>query len=117
MNRQEVSERYRIPMRMLQEYENRALHEPGREYGEADLERLSMMMTLRNLGFDDGEADFYMRLLAMPGSQARRLRMLDEKREAALDEIHRREHQLRRLDHLRRELQKGAAAQRPEPKE
>ena len=48
-----------------------------------------------------------MRLLLEQGNTDRdRLRMLDEKRKATLDDIHFREKQLERLDYLRHELRK-----------
>ena len=45
-------------------------------------------------------------LLERENSDQVRLRMLDRKRSAALDEIHFRERQLERLDYLRHELRK-----------
>lgn len=45
-------------------------------------------------------------LLEGEPSGAQRLRMLEEKRSAALDEIHFKEHQLQRLDYLRHEIRK-----------
>ena len=45
-------------------------------------------------------------LLEGEPSGTQRLRMLEEKRSAALDEIHFKEHQLQRLDYLRHEIRK-----------
>ena len=45
-------------------------------------------------------------LLEGEPSGARRLCMLEERRSAALDEIHFKEHQLQRLDYLRHEIKK-----------
>ena len=65
-------------------------------------------MTLHDIGFSTREVEAYMRLLLKgPPSSAQRLRMLDEKRSAALDEIHFKERQLQRLDYLRHEIRKA----------
>ena len=64
-------------------------------------------MTLHDIGFTSQEVETYMRLLLeQEGTGRARLRMLDEKRRAALDDIHFREKQLERLDYLRHELRK-----------
>ncbi len=46
-----------------------------------------------------------MRLLEEPKSEQTRLRMLNQRRDAALDELHLRERLLQRLDYLRHEIQ------------
>ena len=57
--------------------------------------------------FTAEEVETYMRLLLeQPDSGRQRLRMMEEKRKATLDEIHFHERQLQRLDYLRHELQK-----------
>ena len=64
----EVSERYNIPIKILKEYEK---WEPcgtvkkvmgAWQYDDQDIERLSMIMTLHDMGFNNGEAETYMRL-------------------------------------------------------
>ena len=114
MTKQEASERYQIPLHILNEYECWGLCGVVKEvmgawqYDDADLDRLSTIMTLHDLGFTVREVETYMRLLLeQPHSERQRLRMLEEKRNAALDEIHFKERQLQRLDFLRRELQKA----------
>ena len=53
------------------------------------------------------EVETYMRLLLeQPDSEAKRLRMMEEKRNETLDELHFHERQLQRLDYLRHEIQK-----------
>ena len=65
-------------------------------------------MTLHDIGFTTDEVETYMRLLLeQPDSEAKRLRMMEEKRKKTLDEIHFRERQLQRLDYLRHEIKKG----------
>ena len=111
MTMQEAGACYQIPQRLLQAYERWRLRggsEKDQPYSDTDLERLSTIMTLQDLGFTDRETEIYMRLL-LEGepSGAQRLRMLEEKRSAALDEIHFRERQLQRLDYLRHEIRKA----------
>ena len=113
MTIQEASERYQTPIHILREYESWGLCGAvkkvmgGWQYDDTDLERLSTILTLHDIGFTTDEVEVYMRLL-LEGepSGAQRLRMLEEKRSAALDEIHFKEHQLQRLDYLRHEIRK-----------
>ena len=114
MTIQEASERYQIPMHILREYESWGLCGAVKkimgswQYDDTDLERLSIIMTLHDIGFTSGEVETYMRLLLeQRRSEGQRLKMLEEKRSAALDEIHFRERQLQRLDHLRHEIRKA----------
>ncbi len=59
------------------------------QYDDTDLERLSMIMTLHDVGFANAEIETYMKLLLeQEGTEAQRLRMLDQKRGRTLDEIH-----------------------------
>lgn len=59
------------------------------QYDDTDLERLSMIMTLHDVGFGNDEIETYMKLLLeQEGAEAQRLRMLDQKRGRTLDEIH-----------------------------
>ena len=109
----EASEQYKIPFGVLRKYESWGLCGAVKkvmgawQYDDEDLERLSMILTLHNIGFTGAEVETYMRLLLEQGNTDRdRLRMLDEKRKATLDDIHFREKQLERLDYLRHELRK-----------
>lgn len=113
MTKQEASERYQIPMHILSEYESWGLCGVVKEvmgvwqYDDTDLDRLSTIMTLHDLGFSIAETQRYMRLLLeQPHTEQQRLQMLEEKRAAALDEIHFKERQLQRLDYLRHEIRK-----------
>lgn len=109
----EASRQYRIPIKILKEYESWGLCGAVKkvmgawQYDDTDIERLSTIMTLHDIGFTSQEVETYMRLLLeQEGTGRTRLRMLDEKRKAALDDIHFREKQLERLDYLRHELRK-----------
>lgn len=108
----EASENYGIPMEILQEYERWGLYTSvnkvvGKwQYDDADLERLSLIMTLHDIGFDRDEVENYMRLLLEGEStEGQRLGTLNQKRSTVLDEIHFKEAQLNRLDYLRYEIQ------------
>ena len=110
----EVSERYQIPEEILEEYENWGLcgtAEPamgGRQYKEQDLEYLSLIMTLYEIGFQSGEVEEYMRLLLRGReTEQTRMEMLNRHRKNTLDEIHYREKQLDRVDYLRFKLRKS----------
>ena len=116
MTIQEASERYQIPMNILREYESWGLCGAVKkvmgawQYDDSDLERLSVIMTLHDIGFCTEEVETYMRLLLEgEATGAKRLRMLEKKRAAALDEIHFKERQLQRLDYLRHEIRKTQA--------
>lgn len=111
MTSQEASRLYQIPMEILLEYERWGLCGAVKkvmgawQYDDTDLERLSTIMTLHDIGFTPEEVERYMRLLLEgTSSDALRLRMLEQKRSAALDEIHFKERQLQRLDYLRHEI-------------
>lgn len=113
MTIQEASDRYQIPMNILKEYESWGLCGAVKnvmgawQYDDEDLERLSLIMTLHDIGFTTGEVETYMRLtLEREGSERECLRMLNRKRDSTLDELHFRERQLQRLDYLRHEIQK-----------
>lgn len=113
MTKEETSRRYRIPSHILDEYESWGLCGAVKkvmgvwQYDDEDLERLSTIMTLHDIGFTAEEVETYMRLLLeQPDSDGQRLRMMEEKRKQTLDEIHFHERQLQRLDYLRHEIQK-----------
>lgn len=111
MTIQEASERYRIPLHILQEYERWGLCRAVKDvmgtwqYDQTDIERLSL---LHDVGFTPEEVEHYMRLLlAGDSTKEERARMLKERRDGTLDEIHLRQQQLDRLDYLRYELALG----------
>lgn len=115
----EASERYQIPIEILKEYEGWGLCGTVKQvmgvwqYDDQDLERLSMIMALHDIGFTNGEVEIYMRLMLQGEStEAQRLRMLGKKREQALDEIHLKEKQVDRLDYLRHKIRKSKETQR-----
>lgn len=107
----EASERYKIPIKILQEYESWGLCGEVKKimgswhYDDSDMERLGTIMTLHDIGFTNDEIAKYMRLLVEGGStETERMKMLETKRNGTLDEIHFKERQLDRLDYLRFEM-------------
>lgn len=118
MTIKEASERYNIPIKILQEYESWGLCSEVKKimgswhYDESDIERLSTIMTLHDIGFTNEEVQQYMLLLLKGKSTEKdRLKMLREKRNGTLDEIHFKQHQLDRLDYLRFEIEKQSQKQ------
>ena len=109
----EASERYKIPIEVLKEYESWGLCEVRRvmgvwQYDDRDIQRLSMIMTLHDIGFDNSEVEAYMRLLLEGNSsEEERLDMLNKKRGVTLDELHFKQKQLERVDYLRDKIQKA----------
>ena len=109
----EASKKYNIPIKILKEYESWGLCGEVKkvmgswQYDDSDIERLSTIMTLHDIGFTNEEVEKYMRLL-LEGSSTEedRMKVLNEKRNGTLDEIHFRQRQLDRLDYLRFEIQK-----------
>lgn len=107
----EASERYKIPIDLLREYESWGLCRTVKkvmgawQYDDSDLERLSLIMTLHDIGFTSCEIEAYMRLQMDDGAEVTVcMDMLNKKRNQALDEIHFREKQLERLDYLRHKI-------------
>lgn len=91
----EASERYKIPVKILREYESWGLCGEVKKvmgswhYDENDLERLSTIMTLHDIGFTNDEVQRYMRLLFEGKStEKERMKVLNEKRNGTLGEIH-----------------------------
>lgn len=113
MTIEETSERYQIPIEILKEYESWGLCETVKkvmgvwQYDDTDLERLTMIMTLHDVGFNKQEVETYMRLLLSDeNTEDLRMQMLNKKREMELDEIHFKEMRLNRLDYLRFQIEK-----------
>ena len=92
MTMEETSNRYQIPIKILQEYESWGLCNAVKKvigawkYDDSDLENLSMIMTLHDIGFTTYEVETYMRLLLeKENSEEERLDMLNQKRNKILD--------------------------------
>lgn len=114
MTIEEVSERYRIPLDILKEYESWRLCDTkvmgDWAYDDQDIEWLDMLMTLYGIGFQKDEAEKYMYLLPEgEKTEEQRLSMLNQKRKEALDEVHFKEKQISQLDCLKHEIQHAGA--------
>lgn len=114
MTIKEAAERYRIPTEILDEYESWGFcgNNDGnigvRQYDQTDIERLSLIMVLHDVGFSGTEAERYMRLALSDKDTSKELtEMLRKKRNGTLDEIHIKQEQLDRLDFLRFEITKS----------
>ena len=85
MMKQDVSEKYKIPMYILELYEdwNLCRKDAGFfQYDDTDLEYLGMIMTLYNAGFKQEEILKYMQLFLKGGATAaERMRILKKKRD------------------------------------
>ena len=111
MTKEDASRNYQIPVEILDEYERWGLCGSVRQvmgrwqYDDQDLERLSLIMALHDVGLCASEIEEYMRLtLEQTGTEQRRMNMLNAWREQKLDEIHLKEKQVERLDYLRYRL-------------
>lgn len=103
----EASVRYKIPMKILKEYESWGLvgetqkETEAKYYDQTDIELLSLIMTLYDVGFTKNDVERYVRLtLSGPDTAEPRMAMLRRKRNGTLDEIHLKQEQLDRLDYL-----------------
>lgn len=109
---EEVCERFEIPIDILKCYENwnflNAEKLSGKwDYDKKDIELLSTITTLYDVGFSLNEIEEYMRLsLSECDNSDKLVKILNEKRDNALDEIHHKQIQLDTLDYLRFELSK-----------
>ena len=113
MTMDEASNRYHIPINILKEYESWGLCGEVEKvmgmwnYDDSDLQRLSLMMTLFEIGYCKEEVTAYMSLFSQgPCTRTERMHMLSEKKNCVLKEIHRKEKQLDRLAYLQHKLQK-----------
>lgn len=106
MTREEASRRYQIPLAVLREYETWDMQRCKNQYDNRDLERLSLITALKDLGFNGAETKEYLLLWEQEGTESQRLEILEAKRKAALNEIHQREERLCRLNCLRHSLRK-----------
>ena len=82
-------------------------------WSDQDLERLSLMMTLQDIGFTLDEVEAYMGQLTRDCGCQACLSMLERRRAAVLEQIHFEEKQLARLDYLRHKLQCQLAQDHP----
>ena len=121
----EASKTYKIPLALLRWYaaeqteteeKNGNENEKGNainatvfHFSEEDIAKLSLIMTLQDIGFDKKEIKTWLRLQQDDrNSGAACLKMLNKLRSETLDTIHGKEKALDRIDFLRYELQRKA---------
>ena len=102
-------------MEILREYESWGLCGAVKkvmgawQYDDEDIQRLSTIMSLHDVGFSNDEVETYMRLLLEgENTEQERLEIIRRRRDSTLDEIHFRQAQLDRLDYLQYKIQKQA---------
>lgn len=106
----EVSKKYCIPIKILKQYESMELCGTVKrvmgawEYNDSDIERLSMIMTLHDIGFSKEDIDEYMKLMLSGKNSEECITMLNKRRELILDKIHLMEKQINNIDYLRNEM-------------
>lgn len=103
MTREEAERCCGIPKSILDEYEQLWHSGQPDHYDERDIETLSLVVTLHDIGLSTQEVKVYM---AAP-HDSERLQMLERLRQRELDQIHHAEQQLERVDWLRHEIRKG----------
>ncbi len=113
MTAQEVLDKYKIPQHVLDEYHSWGLCSSVQlimedwKYSDQDIERLSDIMVLHDMGFTETEVKYYMEL-SIQGDRTKqeRMKLLNKQRGKVLDEIHFKERQIERMDYLRNEIRK-----------
>ena len=110
MTIEEASKKYCIPIKILKEYESMELCGTVKrvmgvwQYDDTDIERLSMIMTLHDIGFSKEDIDEYMQLLLSGQNNEECIKMLEQKRKGVLNKIHVLEKQIDNIDYLRNEM-------------
>ena len=104
MTQQELLKKYNIPDELMEKYQK---FRKCSSFNDEDAENMSMIMTLYDIGFDDNEAEKYIRLCFSSDDTAKeRLAMLTKKRKSALSDIHSRQKQLDLIDYMRYKISK-----------
>lgn len=109
LTKREMCEKYNISEEILGKYKKACLcGQPKAQYDEADIEKLSFIMTLSETGFSDSEISHCMKLCGKGAdSEAEFAELLEKKRSLTLDEIHFKEKQLENLDYLKYRIRNG----------
>ena len=93
MTIQEINEQYGIPMEILQEYESwKQCGNPTKNihYDDCDIECLSLLTTLHDIGFNSSESKAYMQ----SDTFSQQIKLLEQKRRSTLNKIHLLEQQI-----------------------
>ena len=102
MNRQAVHRRYCIPFEVLTKYESSSIAKVQVEgtvvlYDDSALEELNFIMSLLDFGFSWDEIMCYMKV-KKDGKYCHCMDLLNEKRNNMLEEIHKKEQIISRID-------------------
>lgn len=96
---QELLKKYDIPAEIIDKY--RKLYKCS-SFDDADVQKMSIIMTLYEVGFDDKETEKYIKLyLSSYDTTKERLEMLTTKRKGVLSDIHSRQKQIDCIDYMR----------------
>lgn len=99
MTQEEMCTSYCIHTTILNSYFESGILSKKKEYDDRDLQRISFVRSLENLGFDLDQTIVYLSLYEDPKrNQKELIRMLTRQRERLLDAVHWREKQIRTLD-------------------
>ena len=115
MTGEEIHRQYLVPYEIIEEYRSFDLWKgkDKNQFDDSDLQKISLVMILHNIGFIQPEVESYLRLVGTNcETGAQRLHMLENRRRVVLDEIHEKEKQLMRIDDLRYELMGTAPSAR-----
>ena len=101
----------KIPLQVLNEYNRWRLsgatymEKENWQYDDGDLQRISSIMSLHNIGLTDDNIEKYMELLVKGMSTANeRMAILEQQRSSTLAEIHQKEQQIIHMDYMRDRL-------------
>ena len=110
MTIQEINEQYGIPMEILQEYESwKQCGNPTKNIpcDDCDIECLSLLTTLHDIGFNSSESKDYMQ----SDTFSQQIKLLEQKRRSTLNKIHLLEQQIEKIDYLRYQIRKQQETQ------
>ncbi|MHC1745660.1 MAG: hypothetical protein AB9895_00765 [Negativicutes bacterium] len=110
MNCEAVHQRYCIPFEVLEKYESSPIAKVQVEgtmavYDDSALEELGFIMSLLDFGFSWDEIMCHMKI-KKDGQYCHCMDLLNEKRNNMLEEIHKKEQIISRIDYLKYEMQK-----------
>ncbi|MDQ0204746.1 MerR family transcriptional regulator [Pectinatus haikarae] len=110
MNREAVHKKYSIPFEVLKKYESSSIAKVQSEgaatiYDDYALKELSFIMSLLDFGFSWDEIMSYMKM-KKDSKYCHCMDLLNEKRNDMLEEIHKKEQMISRIDYLKYEMKK-----------
>lgn len=109
MTKEEISRCCQIPMEVLSAYEHwnlsgKKTEGDVRQYDDEDIQKLSMIITLTEAGLTKSQIECYMRLAEKDDTAVKRRDMLERQRNDLLNQIHKLEEKIEKLDYLRYQI-------------